>query len=78
MNNAHDYGAQVVDPAVVAEPDTAARRWRIVYAGILALIIGTGISFAREFSQRRMRASPAGSGRSGESSTAATASTAPR
>jgi uncharacterized protein involved in exopolysaccharide biosynthesis len=78
MNNAHDYGAQVVDPAVVAEPDTAARRWRIVYAGILALIIGAGISVAREFSQRRMRASPAGSGRSGESSTAATASAVPR
>lgn len=78
MNNAHDYGAQVVDPAVVAEPDTAARRWRIVYAGILALMVGAGISVARELSQRRMRASPAGAGRSGESSTAATASAVPR
>jgi uncharacterized protein involved in exopolysaccharide biosynthesis len=69
MNNAHDFGAQVVDPAVVAEPDTAARRWRIVYAAILALAIGAGISAAREYSERRSRASQAASGWSGESST---------
>lgn len=53
--NAHDYGAQVVDPAVVAEPDTSARRWRLVYAAVLAGLLGAGITFGREYIERRMR-----------------------
>ena len=53
--NAHDYGAQVVDPAVVAEPDTSARRWRLVYAAVLAGLLGAGITFGREHIERRMR-----------------------
>jgi hypothetical protein len=55
--NAHDYGAQVVDPAVVAEPDTSARRWRLVYAAVLAGLLGAGITFGREYIERRMRLS---------------------
>ena len=53
--NAHDYGAQVVDPAVVAEPDTSARRWRLVYAAVLAGLLGAGITLGREHIERRMR-----------------------
>lgn len=48
MSNAHDYGAQVVDTAI-AEPDTQARRTRIVYAATMALIAGIAIAFALEY-----------------------------
>jgi hypothetical protein len=56
VGNAHDYGAEVVDHAVVAEPDTAARRWRVVYAAFLGLLLGIGTALLRERLQGGMRA----------------------
>jgi capsular polysaccharide biosynthesis protein len=58
VGNAHDYGAQVVDPATTADPDTAAGRWRVVWAATLALVLGAGIAFAREYSRRTVHPAP--------------------
>jgi capsular polysaccharide biosynthesis protein len=55
VNAAHDFGAQVVDAATTAEPDTATRRHRLIYAAVLAFMLGTGIVFIREYVQRAAR-----------------------
>lgn len=54
INAAATFEATVVDQAV-AKPDTTSRLLKIVYAAILALIIGVGLIFAAEYFDNAVR-----------------------
>src|SRR5206468_6466399 len=54
INSAQDFEARVVDQAI-AKPDTTTRILKIVYAGLLGLVIGVGIALAVEYLDNSVR-----------------------
>lgn len=54
LQQATNFGAEVVDPAV-AKPDTSSRYLRVGYAAALALVLGIGLIFLLEYMDNSVR-----------------------